>query len=797
MEESHSEVVMDELMELMRTRGRLRYEEMERVRKDTTHKDTMPLDDELKEMIEVWRTGNEGEEENKKTPNALAENKDVREARGNFVSHIYINNRWGLFKNTKGKIEEWWIPDPPVLNEDDEEYLCDMCRHIDFKVIFSQRGIKGSKKSEKTSIHFEQLHPIFERESCAFCGLLARQIRADHDMSQFTPEQLRMCDFYLETLDEGPEAGLMLEVQYQLSVHQDEPYRFIIHWVNFASESGKMTPFHGLAICPTSVTFEACKTWLVICDKLHPIIRHSGTESKESQLRLIDVEENCVSKVDLPCRYVCLSYVWGGIDQVTLNSTTKYTLEERNGLHSDSICLSKTITDAIIATRKLGIRYIWIDALCIQQDDEQDLSINISNMAAIYGNAVLTVVASTNSDPTQGLPGVSSTPRAKEANYAVVQGLLLTVAMHDYRKPLIDLNKTVWNTRAWTFQERHLSQRLLFFTESETVFVCPHSVMFEDTQPMPQPYFESKEIASTIKNICMKWLTEVSRDEFIRKHKDTLEPDMLQRAMDSSIGLREVLNFRQLYQMDYQERGWKVLVEKRRNQHIYVHERYPGVLLDYPIPLPDEELLNHVCQDDTLQFLAYSASVRFCNMSELPFVQKPGQEAYLQLGLEDESRSANDRPSWQRIIYHQGYRAGFLMLNIPFDEIDLHSLSYKLVALSRDTLSEIAPPKDPKLYFMLGPVELQYHLGLSEMPQRNVTAQVPPPKENATPVKTPNSENGDAWWDHGRFQHDVFPIYNVLLVRDLRRHAERIGVGKVHWTALHHAGAKEDLIILK
>ncbi|KAK2616487.1 hypothetical protein QQS21_000529 [Conoideocrella luteorostrata] len=952
MEEPHLEELVDELTIVSATKGHLLYSHMTGVIGDASQKDRPSLSDEVKEMIQVWRTDPNVEPEDSDTIDKRAAPRDSGASRDTFVSHLYINNRWGLYHDTKGKIEEWWISDPPVLREEEN---------------------KWKWKSERTSIHFEQLHTVFERENCAFCGLLARQIRADHDINKVNPEHLKLGDFYLEILDEGPETGLMLEVLYNLDILHAEQSRFIIHWVDFASEPGKMTPFNGFAVLPASVSFDACNGWLQMCDKCHPTLKYD-TKSKESKLRLIDVQENCISMVELPCRYVCLSYVWGGVEQATLNYKTKPILEKKNGLRSNSIKLSKTITDAIVATRKLKMRYLWIDALCIQQDDAQDLSSNIANMDAIYGNAALTIVASTNSNPTQGLPGVSNIPRSKEANYAVVQGMILAVAMHDYRNPLIELNESLWNTRAWTFQERYLSQRLVIFSDSEVMFVCPHSVMFEDTQPTVEPHFESREVKATIDNVCseheiwfdiwkdstqtapvkifrspdgqtrmlsnkssdpetfdfsqisaptysykqvnikraagfeqfeglslwetyrrcayeysrrqmssdedsvaaftglsnrivrgvnakfwfnipsfafargllwypkqplrrkvdldgnpmfpswswaawkghchyrgrgwynalytgpvttVKWLAEANREEFAQKHIDKHEPDMLQAALDGKLDLVETIDFGKLYHMDYREKGWKALVEKEKNQTVYVHNKYPGVILDYPIPMPDEELPNLVQKDDTLRFLAFSASVRFCNMSQSRFVQEPGREPYLQVGLNDESASANERPPWQRIIYHQGYRAGYLMLNVPFDEIDESAICYKLVAISRDALSSIAPPKDPTIYFTLGPVEFQYHLGIKETFERDVTANIPLPDKEVTPATGPVGENGDAWWDTRRFQDSIFPLYNVLLVRDIGKHVERIGVGKMHWHALHHAGAKEEVVSIK
>lgn len=100
-------------------------------------------------------------------------------------------------------------------------------------------------------------------------------------------------------------------------------------------------------------------------------------------------------------------------------------------------------------------------------------------------------------------------------------------------------------------------------------------------------------------------------------------------------------------------------------------------------------------------------------MNTTPHVKESGVEHYLQLGLNDRGRSATYRPSWQRIIYHQGYRAGFLFLNIPFEDLDISKVdNLSLVALSRDEIPRTAPPNEGwDLFRDLDPVKIVWGLG--------------------------------------------------------------------------------------
>jgi hypothetical protein len=87
--------------------------------------------------------------------------------------------------------------------------------------------------------------------------------------------------------------------------------------------------------------------------------------------------------------YAALSYCWGGFQQVT--STTAKLEQYQNRL--DFRSFPKTIHDALTVTRSLGIPYLWVDALCILQDDEDDKAREIQKMGDVYSNAMITISA--------------------------------------------------------------------------------------------------------------------------------------------------------------------------------------------------------------------------------------------------------------------------------------------------------------------------------------------------------------------------------------------------------------------
>jgi hypothetical protein len=102
--------------------------------------------------------------------------------------------------------------------------------------------------------------------------------------------------------------------------------------------------------------------------------------------------------------YVTLSHCWGAKQIIT---TTQETPRSRLAAIPWKD-LSRTFQDAIIITNNLGYRYIWIDSLCIIQNDHQDWELESKNMASIYQNSILTIAASKSKDGDGGC--FASTP---------------------------------------------------------------------------------------------------------------------------------------------------------------------------------------------------------------------------------------------------------------------------------------------------------------------------------------------------------------------------------------------------
>ncbi|KAK8085800.1 heterokaryon incompatibility protein-domain-containing protein [Apiospora hydei] len=129
------------------------------------------------------------------------------------------------------------------------------------------------------------------------------------------------------------------------------------------------------------------------------------------QLRFVDVEESCVVEAapDTVTSWVALSYCWGGPQ---LHALQKKNLEAYRlpGALTDQL-LPRGIVDAMAVTRALGERYVWIDSLCIIQDDDKDKLEFIAAMGTIYAHAAVTIVNAANDKVALGIPGGLLSPR--------------------------------------------------------------------------------------------------------------------------------------------------------------------------------------------------------------------------------------------------------------------------------------------------------------------------------------------------------------------------------------------------
>ena len=136
--------------------------------------------------------------------------------------------------------------------------------------------------------------------------------------------------------------------------------------------------------------------------------------------------------------------------------------------------LPQTFQDAITVTRRLQIRYLWIDSLCILQDSPEDWTHESVQMHHVYGNAYVTLAADDSRDSSQGLF------RGRLPSLATPT-IVVTAWKEALAKRFIVIHRRFWsesvaesplNRRAWVLQERYLSPRIIHFGETQILWEC-------------------------------------------------------------------------------------------------------------------------------------------------------------------------------------------------------------------------------------------------------------------------------------------------------------------------------------
>ncbi|KAI8670005.1 HET domain-containing protein [Fusarium sp. Ph1] len=170
--------------------------------------------------------------------------------------------------------------------------------------------------------------------------------------------------------------------------------------------------------------------------------------------------------------FVALSYCWGGQQSLILAKSQSQHLY--GGFSSSE--LPNTIQDAVRVVREIGLRYLWVDALCIQQDSDQDKAAEISRMETYYGSATVTICAAASWSAEQGfLFRRKSHPFAVGPFRLSLRGKNGTDEGHIYLLEEADAPPQPTTTRGWTMQESFLSRRILIYSERQLYWTCTTS----------------------------------------------------------------------------------------------------------------------------------------------------------------------------------------------------------------------------------------------------------------------------------------------------------------------------------
>lgn len=175
--------------------------------------------------------------------------------------------------------------------------------------------------------------------------------------------------------------------------------------------------------------------------------------------------------------YVALSHCWGPSKTPPSSKTTKDSLA---GFENEILTstLPTSFQDAVYITRQLNIRYLWIDSLCIIQDDEDDWEIESAKMASIYQNAYVTIAATASASCKDTLLAPRPSATIVEVNGNDGRSEIVHARLHPLGSQSL-LDSPLYK-RAWAFQEMILSPRVLHFAEDQLYWKCRNDVFSED-----------------------------------------------------------------------------------------------------------------------------------------------------------------------------------------------------------------------------------------------------------------------------------------------------------------------------
>ncbi|UPK93131.1 hypothetical protein LCI18_004066 [Fusarium solani-melongenae] len=216
-----------------------------------------------------------------------------------------------------------------------------------------------------------------------------------------------------------------------------------------------------------------------------------GPDPGSDSVRLIITSESLVPSgtETKPPRYAALSYCWGSKDDAKSQLCTNLDSIEARKTSIPKDAMSAVMWDAVTVCRSLGIRYLWIDALCILQDNKADWESESSNMSLIYSEAFVTICAVSSTSCRESflmrdrhhvvINFQSSLWSQISGSYSLVaSGTCKDNALFGW--PDLDVYETTWSSRGWTLQEEVLSRRRLFFGESMIHLECSKFLVSEN-----------------------------------------------------------------------------------------------------------------------------------------------------------------------------------------------------------------------------------------------------------------------------------------------------------------------------
>ncbi|KAK4178820.1 HET-domain-containing protein [Triangularia setosa] len=397
------------------------------------------------------------------------------------------------------------LPVPSHVAPRPGDRLCHVCDKLklspqQFVVLPGDKEWNKRNKPDKLSLDLGKVHDMKTKTYCPLCRLILQSLGGPDQVPIEVDGESVVVVMSWNTNGRRPDPSApwnhIPEVRILRPYAQTESGMYVDGLSLFpeitllANDSPtNSTSYFIRPIRPSMIDFSLVRKWLGYCQAYHgnkcwrnltlKELNRSHPSKEVPDFRCIDVEHNCLVKLPQGSRYATLSYVWGqGKKFMTVKSNLR-SLEKPQSLTSPEYLaqIPATIRDAIHVTKEIGMRYLWVDSLCIVQDAFETKVAAIQAMDIVYSAANLVIVAAGSEHADAGIAGVYPGTRGTSQVVEEIAPGFRLAARTRYQDAL---KKASYSTRAWTYQESHFALRTLIFINGCAVFRCRNNDAWEE-----------------------------------------------------------------------------------------------------------------------------------------------------------------------------------------------------------------------------------------------------------------------------------------------------------------------------